>query len=199
VTAREKQREYERRYREANPDKVREAQRRYEKANRGKRQEYRREWRLANRERLRAVARANREVVEARRRRWREANPGAQRAAEQAWRERNREKERARLRTYAKANPEQAEIRNQRRRALKASVPTERWSRREILERDRWHCQVDTCLCPDGRAIDPTLSGRTKWGASVDHIKPLTAGGSDVKGNLQAAHMECNRAKGTRQ
>jgi len=53
----EKVREAQRRYREANPEKVREAQQRYREANREKLREYRRRYYEANREKVRETNR----------------------------------------------------------------------------------------------------------------------------------------------
>ncbi len=61
-----------------------------------------------------------------------------------------------------------------------------------ILDRDQWICQL--CTEP----IDPTLRFPDSRSATVDHIVPLVAGGSDEPSNLQAAHMVCNAAKGAK-
>jgi 5-methylcytosine-specific restriction endonuclease McrA len=61
-----------------------------------------------------------------------------------------------------------------------------------LMARDGWRCQL--CRLP----IDPRLSGRHKWAKSVDHIVPKARGGGDEASNLQAAHLQCNRVKGTR-
>lgn len=60
--------------------------------------------------------------------------------------------------------------------------PSWRKTRQRILNRDHHVCQ----LCG-------------KPGAdSVDHIQPVSRGGTDDDANLQAAHMDCNRIKGWR-
>lgn len=69
---------------------------------------------------------------------------------------------------------------------------TIRISRAVIYERDGWVCQ----LC--GEPIDRTLAWPDMMRASVDHIVPVSMGGSNETTNLQAAHMQCNVATGNR-
>lgn len=86
-------REYSRRYREANQEAVRESQRRYREANRETLREYNRQYREdeayreAEREKSRQYYADNREAVLERKRRWHEANPEVRRR----YREENRE------------------------------------------------------------------------------------------------------------
>lgn len=61
-----------------------------------------------------------------------------------------------------------------------------------ILERDGWRCR----LC--GQKIDKRLRHPHPMSASIDHIVPLALGGRDAPDNVQAAHLSCNAAKGTR-
>lgn len=65
------------------------------------------------------------------------------------------------------------------RRQLPARV------RSAVLERDGWICQ----LC-----AQPIERGR----AHIDHILPVSRGGTDALDNLQAAHGTCNMRKGAR-
>ena len=108
-----------------------------------------------------------------------------------------RERNRQASRRWRAANPHKvaeyarrAKPRTHRRRALSTGV------RLDVFERDGWQCQIAECLCPQGRAIDPTLKG-SPWAGQIDHVRPLARGGSDLKENLQAAHRACNRAKWT--
>jgi hypothetical protein len=73
-------------------------------------------------------------------------------------------------------------------------------TRRVVLERDGWVCQMETRLYPS-RAIDPTVPKYDEDGlipdarGSVDHIVPLAEPGSPghVSSNVRAAHRLCNR------
>lgn len=77
------------------------------------------------------------------------------------------------------------------RRARRRGLPAERISRREIFERDDWTCGI----CRE--AIDPALTGKHPFSASLDHIVPLAYAWSPghVWDNVQAAHLRCNMSK----
>lgn len=77
-----------------------------------------------------------------------------------------------------------------RRRAKIAGVPSEPYTREEIAERDNWTCWL--CFEP----IDKTLEWPHRLSASVDHMKPLARGGSDLKSNVRISHLTCNVSKG---
>lgn len=77
-----------------------------------------------------------------------------------------------------------------RARQLVATVETV--SRRVVLDRDGWTCQ----LCQE--AIDPAARAPHPMTASVDHIVPLARGGEHSYRNVQAAHLGCNTSKGAR-
>lgn len=66
----------------------------------------------------------------------------------------------------------------------------ERFSAREIFERDRWRCG----LC--GQGIDRHLRSPHERCATIDHIVPIARGGQHERRNVQAAHRECNWRKG---
>ncbi|MCC7369776.1 MAG: HNH endonuclease [Chloroflexi bacterium] len=63
---------------------------------------------------------------------------------------------------------------------------------RFVFERGRW---VGPCLFCGGRlALDP-LTGE---GATLEHIRPRTDGGTNDLANLGLAHSRCNHEKGRR-
>lgn len=67
-----------------------------------------------------------------------------------------------------------------------------RWTgaRREaIFERDGWTCGI----CRE--QIDSRLRFPDVLAATIDHIRPLSAGGSDHASNVQASHFLCNVRK----
>jgi 5-methylcytosine-specific restriction endonuclease McrA len=205
-------RAWERRRRQTNPEKTREKWRRWYRAHPEYKQVKNDRYREADaarqrrrykedpergREASRRYRAANPEAVRASEQRYRRANADKIRERERRYRQANREKIRAKDRRWREANPEKLAERDahhqNRRRALKAGVPSERWTTAEIVERDGWQCQVDDCRHPGGRAIDPDAEYR--WRATVDHVRPISKGGADLKGNLQAAHQACNSAK----
>ena len=63
-----------------------------------------------------------------------------------------------------------------------------------IFDRDGWRCQ----LC--GGHLDASLIGQrhNHQRPSIDHVVPLSRGGTDDATNLQAAHLRCNEMKGAR-
>lgn len=63
----------------------------------------------------------------------------------------------------------------------------------EVFDRDRWVCG----LCHE--AIDPVLKWPEPLSVSLDHIVPLSKGGSHSLMNVQAAHLVCNVSKGNRE
>jgi len=87
-------------------------------------------------------------------------------------------------------NREAYNRRNAERRAReRGAVVGDRFTRREVFDRDGWICQL--CLAP----IDWNLSGRGRWAPALDHIVPLVHGGSHTWDNVQAAHSGCNARK----
>jgi 5-methylcytosine-specific restriction endonuclease McrA len=59
----------------------------------------------------------------------------------------------------------------------------------DIFERDNWMCGI----C--GYWIDPQYRFPDHRAATVDHIVPLSCGGTHTFENCQAAHRRCNEAK----
>lgn len=61
-----------------------------------------------------------------------------------------------------------------------------------VFERDEWICNICTQL------IDRNLRGDSWWRATLDHIIPLSRGGTHTYDNVAAAHWKCNMEKGDR-
>lgn len=76
------------------------------------------------------------------------------------------------------------------RRAKKFNVRYEKINPVEIFERDKWVCGI----C--GKKVDKYLAYPNKMSASLDHITPLSKGGTHTKDNVQLAHLGCNLKKG---
>lgn len=116
------------------------------------------------------------------RRRFKENNPDKI----AGWRERDREVSRERSRRWAKNNPEKnAEI-GARRRAR------ERGARVGKVDLDAlWTGACALC----GEPLDRAIRWPDPLSPSLDHIIPLSRGGSHSQANLQWTHLTCNLRK----
>jgi hypothetical protein len=121
-------------------------------------------------------------------RRWRDANPEAAREATRDWRDRNLEYDQERCRNYQSEHPEEARHRVRQRRALLAGAEGSHTIEEimALLERQGGICVGPGC----GTDI------RDCW--TVDHIEPITRGGSDYIENIQLLCHPCNTSKGNR-
>lgn len=68
----------------------------------------------------------------------------------------------------------------------------EEFDRVEIYERDNWTCS----LCQE--SIDRQLQYPDPDSVSIDHILPISLGGTHSRDNVAAAHLGCNIRKGNR-
>jgi len=76
-----------------------------------------------------------------------------------------------------------------RLRPAKARGDYEKIDRTKVFERDGWRCGI---CCG---TIDPQLSHPHQMCGSIDHVIPLSRGGSHTYANVQAAHLRCNSIK----
>jgi len=79
-----------------------------------------------------------------------------------------------------------------KRRAQKLGTQVEDIRPIDIYERDIWLCGL--CLTP----VDPDVSWPDPMSASLDHVLPLSKGGTHTYENVQLAHLACNVSKGNR-
>lgn len=77
-------------------------------------------------------------------------------------------------------------------RRIKTNEPFGTFFRIDIYNRDKWICQI--CKKP----VEKNLSFPNPKRASLDHIIPLSRGGTHESGNVQLAHLSCNTSKGNR-
>jgi 5-methylcytosine-specific restriction endonuclease McrA len=79
-----------------------------------------------------------------------------------------------------------------KRRAQKLGTQVEDLRPIDIYERDIWLCGL--CVKP----VDPDSSYPNPMSASLDHIIPLSKGGTHTYENVQLAHLTCNLSKGAK-
>lgn len=93
------------------------------------------------------------------------------------------------------ANPAWTEGRKagyHKRRAQKRGTQVEDIRPIDIYERDIWLCGL--CVTP----VDPDAQYPDPMSPSLDHILPLSKGGTHTYENVQLAHLTCNVSKGNR-
>jgi len=78
------------------------------------------------------------------------------------------------------------------RRANKRSNEYESVNRDVVLARDAWTCHLCDGEIPQAAQWPDPLS------ASMDHVTPLSRGGSHTYENIKSAHLTCNISKGAR-
>lgn len=99
-----------------------------------------------------------------------------------AWRERNPEKVSAQNKKWDTANKDRAVALANKRRGSKNHPGAELISRRDIYERDEATCGI--------------CGGHVEWeDFHMDHVVPLSKGGTHTVDNVQCAHSRCNQRK----
>mgnify|MGYP005817144389 CR=1 FL=1 len=171
----EKVAESKRNYREKNPEKLRLSYMRWLENNRDKKAESDRQW-----------ATANQDKIKANHLRWRskEENKAKIAARSKDWREINSEKERESRRLWSIKNHDHCIAKTHKRRAKMrggGNYTAKEW--RDLLDK----CG-NKCLC----------CGRSDVKLTVDHIIPISKGGSNTIDNLQPLCLSCNDKKGAK-
>jgi len=164
--------ELTKRWRRLNPGAVREAARRYRENNSEKRRAQFAAWAAKNRDRLKEYERTRVRKPQERE---------ARRRANKKWRQRNKDALRVKQREWRARNRQQAREQVQRRRALKAAAPAF-----TLMTRDLSRLTGAACIAC-GAPAD-----------SLDHIIPLSRGGSHGVGNLAPMCRTCNSSKGAK-
>lgn len=77
----------------------------------------------------------------------------------------------------------------EKRRALKLGAFVGHVDRQKIFERDKYTCQ----LC--GEIVNMNKKHPDSFSPSLDHIIPLSGGGTHEPDNVQLAHFRCNLKK----
>lgn len=60
----------------------------------------------------------------------------------------------------------------------------------DIFERDEWICHICNTL------VDRNLRGDAWMRATLDHVIPLSKGGTHTFDNVKTSHWRCNMLKG---
>lgn len=201
---RERIREWNRRYKEKHPERWLASKKRWRDANKKRQLEAGNAWRrshpdkvkaaqkrqyVANAQKRRAASlayyRANREVVLAKRKTAEGRAEGARRMRE--WNAANRERARAKVREWRKRNPGWWKDYNAKKRAaLRGCAIVDRPAIKAIYDLARSSSALPCRWCD---AL--TLPG----GRHVDHVVPLSKGGSHAPANLCIACVKCNLQK----
>lgn len=148
---------------DADPDKYRARS----KARYASDPEFHRAWARTHREN-------NLELVKATVKRYKDANPEKMKAIWQDW---------------APKNQERLLQNNRRKRAIKKAVPSEKYTKDDILA--AWGADCHLCSKP----IDLTAPRRSRYGLQLDHVMPISKGGPDTISNVKPAHAYCNQSK----
>jgi hypothetical protein len=154
------------------------------------------EQRQKNIERCRADRIKNRDKRNEGQRRYTEKNREKVYAANRQYALDHPEKMKEGLERWRSNNPdrwqEQRRTHSQIRRARKNETSFEKFDPLEVFERDEWMCGI--CESP----IDSQLKWPDQLSVSLDHIVPLSKGGTHTQENCQAAHLGCNIKKGSK-
>jgi hypothetical protein len=102
------------------------------------------------------------------------------------WQQRNKERFYETMRRWRRNNRDKMRDFERIRRARKRTQIIETVRSREIYERDQWICQ----LCH--KKVNKRLKYPHPLSASLDHITPLSLGGTHERRNVQLAHLRCN-------
>lgn len=117
-------------------------------------------------------------------------------AYQKCWYQKNKDKVIAQQREYYQSNKEYFVARSAKRRALKLNSKTESYTVKYIIEIYGTVCHI----CNEDIDMQaPRSPGKLGWekGLHLDHIIPLSKGGTDTVDNIKPSHGICNLSKGT--
>ena len=187
-------REAQKKYREKNPDKCKQLIKDCIDKNPEKYKDAKRKYRESHREKMIDATRKwkeeNREQYDAAKKSWTKTHTEQCKAQRAEYLIAHKDHEAERGKQYRQEHAEQIRDKSRRRRAIKKGTATEKISSPQIYIRDGWKCGI--CL----RSVDPALKYPNPLSPSLDHIVPLSKGGTHTRDNVQLAHLACNvRAK----
>jgi len=187
----ERAREDSRKWREANPEQAKETNRKWCAANPERKKELRRNWYESDPEWAKELSRkwnaANPERKKENDRKWAEANPERAKENSRKWREKNPERSRELNRKWEAANSEyvraNSAIQSHRRRTAEGSFTREEV---ETLLESQWY----ECAYCGADLLETSYH--------LDHVVPVSKGGTSYISNIAAACPSCNRSKGAK-
>ena len=155
-----------------------------------KMRKYKKEYRQKNKERIRAYRKKydkeHKEEICLYQKKYREKHRAEMKKYGKNYWNKNKEKMSVINKLWAKNHLEKCNQYRRKRRAIRMGADGEKFSHLEIYERDGWICQI----C--GKKVDKKLKYPNQLSASLDHIVPLSKGGSHSRSNVQLAHWICN-------
>lgn len=121
----------------------------------------------------------------------REARDAPRRVASMSSNQHEKEKARGRVANMTCQQRHKKDARRAKRRSSKhTNGQPDQFDRIEIFIRDGFVCGV----CGD--QVDETLLYPDPMSPSIDHVIPLSKGGSHTLDNVQCTHLDCNLRKG---
>ncbi len=148
---------------------------------------------LANREKRRELSGLwyieNKEQNKRSGRKWKERNKEQYIVYYKQYYADHKEAHAKRSRKWHENNPGKRKAMKHRYRATKRNATIEKFLDNEIFERDNWMCGI----C--GKKVDKALKWPHPQYRSLDHIIPLSKGGTHTRNNTQCSHLNCNKKK----
>lgn len=160
----------------------RRARKKYVQKHKDKVRESRKKWFSENKDKVKEMNKRYKQ----KRRENKKINYQKERTYQARWVKNNPEKMQASRNNWKKNNPWSSAVYRQARRAKIRGVFAENFSPIEIFNRDAWVCQ----LCH--KKVNKDLRWPDPMSASLDHIVPISKGGSHTKNNTHLAHLKCN-------
>ena len=96
---------------------------------------------------------------------------------------------------WREANPEKIAAKNRRQRAVKAGAISEAYSTEEILAIHGKLCHICEIDVDLNAPRTPRKGLGWEKGLQLDHVIPLSKGGTDTKDNIRPSHAKCNLVK----
>lgn len=142
----------------------------------------------------------NLEAVSARAKAYYQETAEHQKSASKDWYENNKEASAAKAKRWREDNPEKVLEYRRARRAKLAEVPSEPYTTQEILDIYGIVCHLCNLEIDLSAPRSQKAGVGSGWelGLQLDHVTPLSLGGSDLIVNIRPSHGICNIRKSNR-